>query len=91
MSVFKAGTTVCVLRLRAVLFLAFLMLTYFIIFFVLFLPFFAFALDIVCFILAFSCGYHAVSSVSVSAATRLAYYILGTWYCIYLVLYIYVS
>ena len=30
-------------------------------------------LDIVCFILSFSCGYYAVSSVSVSAATRLAY------------------
>ena len=30
-------------------------------------------LDIVCFILSFSCGYYAVSSVSVSAATRVAY------------------
>ena len=37
------------------------------------LPFFDFDLDIVCFILSFSCGYYAVSSVSVSAATRLAY------------------
>ena len=47
-----------------------LMLTYFI--FLLF-PFFDFDLDIVCFILSFSCGYYAVSSVSVSAATGLAY------------------
>ena len=31
-------------------------------------------LDIVCFILSFSCGYYAVSSVSVSAATRLQAY-----------------
>ena len=36
-------------------------------------PFFDFDLDIVCFILSFSCGYYAVSSVSVSAATRSAY------------------
>ena len=36
-------------------------------------PFFDFDLDIVCFILSFPCGYYAVSSVSVSAATRLAY------------------
>ena len=36
-------------------------------------PVFDFDLDIVCFILSFSCGYFAVSSVSVSAATRLAY------------------
>ena len=36
-------------------------------------PFFDLDLGIVCFILSFSCGYHAVSSVSVSAATRLAY------------------
>ena len=42
-------------------------------FFLLFLPFFDFDLDIVCFILSFSCGYYAVSSVSVSAATRLAH------------------
>ena len=35
-------------------------------------PFFDFSiLDIVRFILSFSCGYSAVSSVSVSAATRL--------------------
>ena len=32
------------------------------------------------FILSFSCGYYAVSSVSVSAATRLAYYIYVSWY-----------
>ena len=42
-------------------------------FFLLFLRFFDFDLDIACFILSFSCGYYAVSSVSVSAATRLAY------------------
>ena len=48
--------------------------------FLIFLPFFDFDLDIVCFILPFSCGYYAVSSVSVSAATRLAYYMyLGTY------------
>ena len=41
------------------------------IFFLPFLPFFDFDLDIVCFILSFS--YYAVSSVSVSAATRLVY------------------
>ena len=40
-------------------------------FFLLFLPFFDF--DIVRFLLSFSCGYYPVSSVSVSAATRLAY------------------
>ena len=39
----------------------------------LFLPFVDFDLDIVCFILSFSCGYYAVSSVSASAATRSAY------------------
>ena len=39
----------------------------------LFLPLFDFDLDIVCFILSFSCGYYAASSVLVSAATRLAY------------------
>ena len=44
--------------------------------FLLLLPFFDFDLDIVCFVLCFSCGYYAVSSVSVSAATRLAYYIM---------------
>ena len=54
--------------LRAVFFLAFLMLTYF--FSCLPFPFFDFDLDIICFILSFSCGYYAVSSVSVSAATR---------------------
>ena len=42
-------------------------------FFLLFLPFFDFDLVIVCFILSFFRGYYAVSSVSVSAATRLAY------------------
>ena len=43
-------------------------------FFLLFLPFFGFDyVDIVCFILSFSCGFYAVSSVSVSAANRLAY------------------
>ena len=46
------------------------------------LPFFDFDLDIVCFILSFSCGYYAVSSVSVSAATRLAYDMyLDTYVC----------
>ena len=39
----------------------------------LFLPFFDFDSDIVCFILSFSCGNYAVASVSVCAATRLAY------------------
>ena len=63
---------VCVFPLRAVFFLALLMLTY-LYFFLLFLPFFDFDLDIACFILSFSCGYYAVSSVSVSAATRVAY------------------
>ena len=47
--------------------------------FLLFLPFFAFDLDVVCFMLSFSCGYYAVSSVLVSAGTRLAYDI-----CIYI-------
>ena len=42
-------------------------------FFLLFLSFFDYDLDIVCFILSFSCGCYAVSSVAVSAATRLAY------------------
>ena len=36
-------------------------------------PFFDFDLDIVCFFLSFSCRHCAVYSVSVSAATRLAY------------------
>ena len=65
----------CLFPLRAVFLHALLMLTY-LYFFLLFLPFFDFDLDIVCFlffILSFSCGYYAVSSVSVSAATRLAY------------------
>ena len=48
----------------------------FFLFFLLFLPFFDFDLDIVCFILSFSCGYYAVSPISVSAPTRLAYDIL---------------
>ena len=63
---------VCVFPLRAVFFLALLILTYSSIF-ILFLAFFDFDLDMVCFILSFSCEYYAVSSVSISAATRLAY------------------
>ena len=42
-------------------------------FFISSFPFFDFDLDIVCFILSFSCGYYAVSSASVSGATRFAY------------------
>ena len=61
---------VCVFPLRAVFFLAFLLFVSSI--FLVFLPFSDFDLDIVCFILSFSCGYYAVPSVSVSAATRLA-------------------
>ena len=49
-------------------------------FFLLFLPFFDFDLDSVCFHPVFSCGYYAVSSVSVSAATRLAYSYFEVWY-----------
>ena len=64
---------VCVFPLRTVFFLALLMLTYLQSYFHLFLTLSDFDLDIVCFILSFSCGYYAVSSVSVSAATRLAY------------------
>ena len=62
------------------------MLSYFLrcwwyVLFLLFVPFFDFDLDIVCFILSFSCGYYAVSSVSVSAATRLAYDVYQvSWY-----------
>ena len=41
-------------------------------FFLLFLPFFDFDFPALVFMLSFSCGYYAVSSVSVSAATRLA-------------------
>ena len=41
--------------------------------FSLLLPFFDFDLYVVFFILSFSCGFYAVSSVLVSAATRLAY------------------
>ena len=60
------------LPLRAAFFPAFL-LFYFLFFFLLFLLIvFGFDLGIVCFILSFSCGSYAVSSVSVSAATRLA-------------------
>ena len=62
---------VCVFPLRAVFFIAFLLLICFLL--LLFLPFFDFDLDIVCFMLSFSCEYYAISSVSVSAATRLAY------------------
>ena len=54
----------------------------FFLFFLLFLSLFDFDLDIVCFVLSFSCGYCAVSLVSVSASTRLAYDInmyLGTY------------
>ena len=50
-------------------------------YFLLFLPFFGFDLDIVCFILSFSCGYYAVSSVSVSAAT-FSYYMIRILICI---------
>ena len=50
------------------------------VFFLLFLPFFDFDLDIVCYILSFSCGYCAVSSVAVSAATRLSYDIYTSMY-----------
>ena len=42
-------------------------------FFLLFLPSFDFDLDIVCFMLSFSCGHYAVSSVPLSAASRLAH------------------
>ena len=43
-------------------------------FFLLFLPFFSISIwTSFVFILSFSCGYYAVSSVSLSAATRLAY------------------
>ena len=47
-----------------------------ILFFFSYFPLFDFSdfdLDMVCFILSCSCGYYAVSSVSVSATTRLAY------------------
>ena len=63
----RCESEVCAFPLRAVFFLAFLMLIYF--FFLLFLPFFRFRFGH-----RFSfCGYYAVSSVSVSAATHLAY------------------
>ena len=66
---------VCVFPLRAVFFfLASLMLTY--LYFSSFFSSFPFSISIwtsFVFILSFSCGYYAVSSVSVSAATRLAY------------------
>ena len=63
-----ASLKVCVIPLRAVLILAFL-LVYVIL--LRFLLYFAFDLDVVCFSL--SCAYYAVSSVSVSAAVRIAY------------------
>ena len=52
---------------------SFLRWCWLIFFFLLSLPVFDFDLDIVYFHLFFSCGYYAVSSVSVSAATRPAY------------------
>ena len=60
---------VCVFPLRAVFLhsCGLLILVFFSSF-----PFFDFDLDTVCFILSFSCGYYAASSVSVSAATCLA-------------------
>ena len=64
--------------------LALLMLTY-LCFFLLFLPFFDFDLDIASFILSFSCGYYAVSSVSVSAVTRFAH---DTYFEIYVCWYV---
>ena len=60
--------------LRGAFFIEFLLFSYFI--FLLFLhvfDFFDFDLDIACFILSFACGCYAVSSVSVSAMTRLPY------------------
>ena len=68
-----------VFPLGAVFSLAFLMLTYFIFLLFLSFDFFDFDSDIVCFILS-SCGYYAVSSVSVSATTRLAYDMYVFWY-----------
>ena len=77
---FRLGATLSPRCLRAwsmriplacCLFLAFLLFIYFS--FLIFFPFFDFDLDIVYVTLSFSCGYYAVSSVSVSAATRLAY------------------
>ena len=59
-------------RGRPHIFLALLMLTLSS-FFLLFLPFFYFDLNIVCFILPFFLWYYAISSVSLSAATRLAH------------------
>ena len=61
----------CVFTLRAVSFLA--SCYWFVSFSFSSYPFFGFDLDIVCFILSFSCEHYAVSSVSVSAATRLEY------------------
>ena len=65
---------VCIFPLRAVCLLAFLVLNFFFFFS------FSFSLPSLfrfrfghCFILSFSCGYYAVSSVSVSAAARSAY------------------
>ena len=48
--------------------------------FLLFLPFFDFDMDSVCFHPVFPCGDCAVSSVSVSAVTRLAYSYTSIWY-----------
>ena len=48
-------------------------LDYYVFYFLSLPSLFRFDLDAVCFILSFPCGYCAVFSVSVSAATRLAY------------------
>ena len=74
---------VCVFPLRAVFFLALLMLTY-LYFFLLFLPLSISIWTSFVYILSFSCGYYAVSSVSVSAATRLPYDILRSIYYQYI-------
>ena len=58
------------------------MLTYLYLFYFIFVPSFPFSISIwtsFVFILSFSCGYYAVSSVSVSAATRLAYDMFLDW------------
>ena len=59
---------ICVFPIRAVFLLACLLLIYVIFLFFIHMS----ILDVVCFILPFSRGYSAISSVSVSAATRLA-------------------
>ena len=64
---------VFVFPLRAVFFVSRVLDGHILIFFFSSILFFDFDLDIVCFILSFSCGYYAVSSLSVSAATRSAY------------------